>query len=156
MYLTPEKKTYYQRSLQESLLELDVRWQPDPGLPEILERINAFPQWQSLYSKYYQANSGDFSEESYLRIAFLPEAEKELGGKLMEIYRQLNGPDSPVELLLDPGSDNLNPGQYPEVRQAAVNDPDYFRVRHFFISLRSSNQELHRNFWEILMEKLGV
>ncbi len=157
-YLAAVSKTYYQKDLEENVFTLqDAYWKFDEELRELITRINHHPGLQTLYSRSYSPErSGlDLNPLSYLKIAYTPEMRLPLGKALVEVYTTLNSQESPVELNEEPPQSNLNYRPDKKGGMGCLDDPDYFRIWHFSISIRSEEQEAHRQFWSLLWDRFS-
>lgn len=157
-YLTPVSKAYYQKNLEENVLTLqDTYWKFDEELRELITHINQHPCLQTLYSRSYSPErSGlDLNPLSYLKIAFTPEMRLPLGKALVEVYDALNRPVSPVEVNEEPPQANLNYRPDKKGGMGCLDNPDYFRIWHFYISIRSEEKEVHQKFWSLLGERFS-
>ncbi|MHB1277998.1 MAG: hypothetical protein ACYC1Q_06335 [Bacteroidia bacterium] len=157
-YLTSASKAYYQKDLEEKVMTLqDAYWKFDAELSDLVSRINQHPGLQTLYSRSYSPErSGlDLNPLSYLKIAYTPKMRLPLGKVLVEIYNTLSSQESPVEVNEEPPQDNLNyrPGKVGGM--GCLDDPDYFRIWHFSISIRSEEKEVHKQFWSLLQGRFS-
>ncbi|TNE78775.1 MAG: hypothetical protein EP332_13450 [Bacteroidetes bacterium] len=156
LYLSPELKAYYMADFDYLLKEeRDLYWQLDAGIQEVLVAINENPGLQSLYSKLFQADKDGFIEPiSYLRLAFIPELEKKVQNVYIELIQALDGREAQVTISLEDGMENrIFKADSP---MGCKNNPEYFRIKHFYIELRSDQEEWHRQFWDLLDEKLAA
>lgn len=154
VYLDPELKAYYMADFNYLLQEeKDLYWQLDAGIKACLIAINQNPGLQTLYSKLFQADKDGFIDPiSYLRLAFVPDLEKPVQQICIELIHALDGRDAQVNVSPEDGLENrIYKADSP---MGCKNNPDYFRVKHFYIELRSEQEELHRRFWQMLEEKL--
>lgn len=157
-YLTPESKAYYQKDLGENVLNVqEAYWKFDEELSELITRINQHPGLQTLYSRSYSpARSGlDLNPLSYLKIAYTSEMRLPLGKALVEVYDALNRPESAVEVNEEPPQANLNYNPDKARGMGCLDNPDYFRIWHFFISIRSEKVEVHQKFWKLMDSSLS-
>lgn len=157
-YLTAESKAYYQKDLEENVLTLqEPYWKFDEELNELVHLINQHPGLQTLYSRGYspQRSGLDLNPQSYLKIAFSPAMRLPLGKALLEVYTALNRQESPVDLNEEPPQANLNYRPDKAGGMGCLDDPDYFRIWHFSIAIRTENAELHTKFWSLLGERFS-
>jgi hypothetical protein len=158
-YLNAERKAYYQKDMEENVLPLqDVYWKFDEELTDLIRLVNQHRGLQTLYSRSYSpTRSGlDLNPVSYLKIAFAPEMRMPLGKALVHVYDALNRPESPVELNEEAPQENRNDRPDKTGKMGCLDDPDYFRIWHFFISVRSEDPQVHQNFWQQMLEKLSL
>ena len=157
-FLNVERKAYYQKDLEEKVLTFrDAYWQFDEELTELIRFINQHTGLQTLYSRSYSpGRSGlDLNPVSYLKIAFSPEMRLPLGRALVMVHDALNGPESPVEVNEEAPQENLNYRLDKSGRMGCLDDPDYFRIWHFYISIRSEKVEAHQQFWSLLQRRFS-
>lgn len=148
------KQYYYQDYLGLLNYQGDVYWAIDPGLEAILSAINTSPNYQSIYSKKFQAAGLAEDNISYLRLAYADEIKKELTGKLIALVNHLDGFNS--EVLIREEHDLQNQIFDPNSDLACKNNSDYFRVNHYYIALKSDNPDKHEAFWNFLLKELGA
>ncbi len=154
IYLNPELKAYYMADFDYLLNSVeDDFWKIDSGLTELLVRINQNEGLQTLYSKKIQDVKTDFLNPiSYLRLAFVPDLEKPVQQICIELIQALDGREAQVNVSPEDGLENrIYKADSP---MGCKNNPDYFKVKHFYIELRSEQEELHHRFWQMLEEKL--
>lgn len=157
-YLTPEGKAYYIQDFEKLLTYEADFWKLDDGLKEILERINANPKVQTLYSQRYFPGKTTNPDRSYLRFAYAQEVEQTLFKKIIPelverfvasfdtwCYYGFSYPKDNLVYDAEKGSDA--PG--------CLTNPDYFRVNQIDLHLESASLAEHLVFWETLAEKLG-
>lgn len=158
-YLTLELKEYYQKDLEEAVIPLlGDFWRFDRELLDIVKLVNSHHGMQTIYSRAYSpARSGlDLDPTSYLKIAFAKEKRIELGQLLMQVYDFVNGEHSPVTLSEEPPQDNRNFTPDSPIEIGCLTDPDYFRIWHFHLSVRSEDMARHTLFWEQLEKAFGA
>lgn len=152
-YLTAERKAYYQNDLEEAVIPLlDDFWRFDEELHDLVHLINGHEGMQTIYSRAYSPNrSGlDLDPTSYLKIAFTKERRMELGQLLMQVYDAVNGEHSPVSLSEEAPQENRNYTPGSPIQIGCLLDPDYFRIWHFHLSVRSEDLTKHALFWQVL------
>lgn len=157
-YLSAELKAYYQSDLEENVITLqDDYWKFDEELSALITLINQHPGLQTLYSRSYspQRSGLDLNPLSYLKIAYTREMRLPLGKALVGVHDALNGPESPVEVNEEPPQDNLNYRSDKYGGMGCLDDPNYFYIWHFYISIRSEKVEMHRQFWSLLGDKFS-
>lgn len=157
-FLTAGSKAYYQKDLEENVFTLqDAYWKFDEELSELVTRINQHPGLQTLYSRSYapERSGLDLNPLSYLKIAYTPEMRLPLGKTLVDVYTALNSQESPVEVNEEPPQANLNYRPDKKGGMGCLDDPDYFRIWHFYISIRSEEQEAHRQFRSLLWDRFS-
>lgn len=156
-YLDAAGKAYYLRDMETLINFPDPYWAIEPELFRPLKTINAHPQLQSLYSRHYGQKAKEMGSEaiSYLRLAYFPEKEKELTRLFIRLIKELDGRDSIVTVSQEAGIPNANYREGTDSPLGCLNNPDYFRVTHFYVSLESKDLEKHHLFWEFLERELG-
>jgi len=157
-YLTDVQKAYYQKDLEEFVIPLlDDFWRFDEELHELVHLVNSHDGIQTIYSRAYSpARSGlDLDPTSYLKIAFAKEKRMELGQLLMQVYDAVNGEKSPVMLSEEAPQENRNFTPDSPIQIGCLTDPNYFRIWHFRLSVRSEDLSRHTLFWEELEKAFG-
>jgi|GEM_PF-1813341 len=158
-YLTPDLKIYYQKDLEEAVIPLsDDFWRFDEELHDLVNLVNSHEGMQTIYSRAYSPDrSGlDLDPTSYLKIAFAKDKRMELGRKLMQVYDAVNGEHSPVTLSEEAPQENKNFTPDSAINIGCLTNPNYFRVWHFHLSLRSTDLSHHTQFWNLLEEAFQV
>ncbi len=152
-YLTENLKSYYQQDLEEAVIPLlDDFWRFDEELHDLIDLINSHDGLQTIYSRAYSPErSGlDLDPTSYIKVAFAQDKRMFLGALLMQVYDGVNGEYSPVTLSEEAPQENRNYTPDSAIHIGCLTNPDYFRVWHFHLSLRSEDIDAHTKFWSLL------
>jgi hypothetical protein len=150
-YLTDELKTYYMSDFRNLLsFKGSEFWDIDEGLETLLEKINDLTNFQSLYSKMFKLDVENFATEgiSYLDLAYRKEARDQLLQILNQVKDATSCNGSQVSIFECHSSDNANFRSESKLQIGCINNPDYFRIKHFKITIKSLNIECHDLFWK--------
>lgn len=165
IFLNTELKEYYLKDFNENVLNCENDfWDIDDGLNEILKNINVNKNIQSLYSKRYRCKSGqglDTSNKSYLEFAFTKNIELILFREFMP--KALLGFNQSLEMkcacFYTYSYPKENPNYYEEPSKigplGCIDNPDYFRINHIELTMISSFNERHEQFWSFLQRELS-
>ena len=156
-YLTRELKNYYLKDF-EILKEFSENefWKLDEGTLDTLLTINEKECLHTLYSKRHTSfNEFALERLSYLKIAFQKEKESELHDILQKIRSMLESESSEVDVLRSQPENNPNFQAGSTCRLGCINNPDYFRIHSYTISIISDNQSDHEQFFEFLTDKIS-
>jgi hypothetical protein len=156
LYLTRERKEQYMLDFEKVLaISNDEFWDIDNGIKEILIRINSDENYQTLYSKKYTIEDGDFNlgGHSYLEITTTQKSWR----KLLEIFKEVKSVlvDKKVTVKIEELSPQDNPclNINSRIEIGCKVDPDYFRIKHMRISIETSELRFHDLFWDTISSK---
>jgi hypothetical protein len=157
-YLTTSLKAKYREDFHVLTNYMGSEfWDLDEGLLDLLSSINELECLQTLYSKRHTSfREFALERKSYLQITFRKEKEVELFNVLNNICLVLQNEDSEIEILKEPPSHNSNYKGDSKIPLGCLNDPDYFRLYSYTISITSNLESDHERFFGLLKEKLSM
>jgi hypothetical protein len=157
-YLTKESKSKYRKDFEvlTSFKESEF-WDLDEGVLSALTEINKLDCLHTLYSRR-DASFNEFAleRESYLQIAFTKEVEAQLLDVLNEVRASFQSDDCEIEILKEPPLDNPNVENGSHSPLGCRNDPDYFRLYSYTISITSDIEPNHDRFFSLLKNNLSI
>lgn len=131
-------------------------WKLDEELKDALIHINSNGYIQTLYSKRHNLNNFN-DEESYLKICYFQEVELQLFRFVLSDL-VLNFNQRPDTILYYDFSFPRENGNYSENSNnlgfGCTDNKDYFKINHISINLKSTDLDIHNDFWIDLENKL--
>lgn len=160
-YLTPELKSYYSQELEKCKNVSNDYWRLDAGVLKVLNKINASPDFQTMFSKRTQQANNDSS--SYLFLTFTKHGEDKLNRNLTTLSNLLRAKvntnatsfsvdfvnyDEPTEMEPKNLDDELKP------LDCIGNVKKYTSVNRLHLWFYSYKNKDHKHFWELLEKYL--
>lgn len=155
-FLTAEKKVYYMNDFNNNVIPCnDKFWEISPSLKSILIKINENPKIQSLYS-HRKDFTDSLSDDSSLTITYTKDLHTKLNDSILpEIKDQFNKDGQELVSTFFRGPIEKKPAMASEgCKLASRTDPNYWKINHLRIDIKTNDQSIDDEFWTTLQNTL--
>jgi len=164
-YLTKKLKEYYIKDFHDNVLtETSISWKLDAPIRDYLIKINKNNNIQTLYSKFYGNDHSLNHDQSYLEFAYTKKVEirllREFFPRIVSMFNQLPAVDNHYS-----GSTCYFSFNEPKIDRTLSDEPIYKmgfhtnryykNINRYWLSLESSNKDLHNEFWKTITADLA-